>query len=135
MKKLFSIALLSVSFAANAQTKTDTLQLLQRTAALYDLNFTTAEADSMLEGIKENTDVFRQMHKTIPANSMSYPFAYNPAPAGFKIPSAQQKIDWAIPATVALPANRNDLAFYSVAQLSSLIKSKKITSVALTQLF
>ena len=38
-------------------------------------------------------------------------------------------------AKVALPANRNDLAFYNVTQLAALIKSKKITVVELTRFF
>ena len=34
-----------------------------------------------------------------------------------------------------LPANRNELAFYSIPQLASLIKNKKISSVELTKFF
>ena len=121
--------------SATAQTKKDTIALLQRTGALYHLQFTEAEADSMLGGIKEYTEVFTDMHKTAPPNSLLYPFAYEPAPIGFKLPTGQQKIAWNIPANVAMPANKTDLAFYSLPQLASLIKNKKITSVALTQFF
>jgi Asp-tRNA(Asn)/Glu-tRNA(Gln) amidotransferase A subunit family amidase len=34
-----------------------------------------------------------------------------------------------------MPANRNELAFYSIMQLASLVKNKKITSVELTKFF
>jgi hypothetical protein len=44
----------------------------------------------------------------------------------------QQPIKWNIPADVAMPADTNQLAFYSIAQLSSLLHHK-ITSVQLTQ--
>ena len=120
---------------AGAQTKADTIQLLQKTAALYDLQFSGAEADSMTENIREYNEVYTKMHRTLPANDLPYPFAYQPAPAGFVIPTSQQKINWNIPANVLLPANKADLAFYSIPQLASLIKNKKISSVALTQFF
>jgi len=42
---------------------------------------------------------------------------------------------WDIPADVSIPANKNDLAFYSILQLASLVKNKKITSVDLTKFF
>jgi hypothetical protein len=45
----------------------------------------------------------------------------------------QQPIKWNIPADVAMPADTNQLAFYSIAQLSSLLRHHKITSVQLTQ--
>jgi Asp-tRNA(Asn)/Glu-tRNA(Gln) amidotransferase A subunit family amidase len=47
----------------------------------------------------------------------------------------QQSIDWNIPTNINLPKNKSDLAFYTLLELASLIKNKKITSVALTQFF
>jgi Asp-tRNA(Asn)/Glu-tRNA(Gln) amidotransferase A subunit family amidase len=135
MKRLLLACSLFASLPAIAQTKQDTLQLLQRTAGLFHLNFTEPETDSMYEGIREYIDIYSSMHRTMPANSLAYPFAYNPAPPGFSVPTAQQKIIWEIPTNVALPKNRNELAFYSIPQLASLIKSKKISSVELTQFF
>ena len=104
-------------------------------AKLLDLEFTAAEKDSMLDGVRDNAALYRQMHSLPVANSLSYPFAFNPAPAGFVMPVKQEKINWDIPASVALPANKKDLAFYNVLQLASLIKNKKISSVELTKFF
>jgi Asp-tRNA(Asn)/Glu-tRNA(Gln) amidotransferase A subunit family amidase len=75
------------------------------------------------------------MHKEMPKNDLPFPFAFNPAPSGIKVPVNQQKVNWIIPANVTLPANRNDLAFYSIPQLASLIKNKKISSLELTKFF
>jgi Asp-tRNA(Asn)/Glu-tRNA(Gln) amidotransferase A subunit family amidase len=135
MKILFTIiAFVTISFCT-AQTKPDSLRLIKQTAALYDLDFTDAEADSMLDGVNENLATFRSMHKMYPQNSTPYPFAFNPAPYGFKVPVNQQKINWDIPADVQLPKNKDELAFYSVMELASLIKNKKISSVELTTFF
>jgi Asp-tRNA(Asn)/Glu-tRNA(Gln) amidotransferase A subunit family amidase len=135
MKKSICFFLLLFSFQAFSQNHNDTIKLLQQTASLYDLNFTTAEADSMMENIVEWKGIYSKMHETLPKNDLPFPFAFNPAPAGFKVPGNQQKNEWNIPAGVNMPKNKNDLAFYSILQLASLIKNKKITSVDLTNFF
>ncbi len=74
------------------------------------------------------------MHRTFPANNIPFPFAFNPAPYGYAIPSKQETIRWELPEQ-SMPANKAELAFYSIRQLASLIKSKKISSVELTTFF
>lgn len=135
MKYIIALVSLFCSSYLYAQSKPDSILLLQNTGTLYDLGFTGAEADSMLENIAYYKSIYSEMHKDLPKNDLPFPFAFNPAPAGFKVPVIQQKINWNIPANVTLPANRNDLAFYSMTQLASLIKNKKISSVELTKFF
>ncbi|HEV7621749.1 MAG TPA: amidase [Flavisolibacter sp.] len=135
MKKSAIIIFSFICFQSFSQSHTDSIHLLQQTAALYDLQFTVAEADSMLETIKENDLTYQSMHHTLPANNLAYPFAFHPAPPGFKINQVQVKQTWTIPSGISLPANKNDLAFYSILELASLIKNKKISSVALTKFF
>lgn len=135
MKKLFLLLFLYPVLTTSAQTKTDSIKQVRETAGWYDLNFTDAEADSMLGDMKDYKNVYQGMHRTYPKNDLPFPFAFQPAPFGFKIPTNQAKINWNIPANVTLPPNRNDLAFYSIPQLASLIKNKKISSVELTTFF
>lgn len=120
--------------SATAQTKNDSIKLVKDALSLYDLSFTDAEVDSMLDGLKENRDIYYAMHKLYPPNKLAYPFAFNPA-IGKKISPQKTTISWNIPANVPLPANRNELAFYSLPQLASLLKNKKISSVELTTFF
>ncbi|HYF31286.1 MAG TPA: amidase [Chitinophagaceae bacterium] len=135
MKKLvLFFCVYSVAFA-HAQTKNDSIQQVREFARWYDLEYTVAEADSVLGELRDNTNTYRNMHRTYPKNDLPYPFAFQPAPYGYKIPDKQAKINWDIPANVTVPSNRNDLAFYSIPQLASLIKNKKITSVDLTRFF
>jgi Asp-tRNA(Asn)/Glu-tRNA(Gln) amidotransferase A subunit family amidase len=135
MKRLAFVIFLATTIHSFAQTKADTIQLLQQTASLYDLNFTEAEADSMVGNIVYWKSIYAKMHQQLPKNDLLFPFAFNPAPYGFKVPTNQQKIVWDIPANVSLPSNKNDLAFYSILQLASLVKNKKISSVDLTKFF
>lgn len=102
---------------------------------LYDLDFTTAEADSMLGSVENYLATYKALHQTLPNNAIPYPFAFHPAPAGTVIPAAKEKINWQLPAATKMPLNKNDLAFYSLPQLASLLQHKKISSVELTRFF
>lgn len=114
------------------QIDTATVEQAER---LIGLQFTAAEKDSMHDGLKENRVNYDKLHAVPIPNHLAYPFAFQPAPPGCTIDTKQKAITWNIPANVSLPANPNELAFYSVLQLASLIKNKKMTSVELTQFF
>jgi len=135
MKKLLVLLLLISFFFTRAQTKADSIATIQNWAKWYDLDFTNAEADSMMSNLVNFRQSYAKMHQRLPKNDLAFPMAFKPAPVGFKIPMSQQKISWQIPANVSLPKDKNDLAFYSILQLASLIKNKKISSMELTQFF
>ncbi len=134
--RYFMIALLCFALnVANAQTKADSIQQIRNMVKWYDLDFTDAEADSMLGNVSGFYQLYKGMHKTLPTNDIPFPFAFNPAPVGMKVSSKKEKIFWDIPLRTVVPANKNDLAFYSIPQLASLIVNKKISSVDLTKFF
>lgn len=135
MRSLFILLLMALATASGAQTRTDSLQQIRNMAGWYDLEFTEAEADSMLGNLRNYQFLYRSMHRTMPANDLPYPFAFHPAPPGMKISTKKEKIYWDIPLRVELPAKRNELAFYSIMELASLIVNKKISSVDLTRFF
>lgn len=136
MKRFFLfIAVSFFVFKSFSQTHNDSLRFLQQMASWYDLNFTEAEADSLEESVAYSKTVYQQMHKELPANDIPFPLAFNPAPYGFIIPTKQEKINWSLSQNVSLPKSKDELSFYTVTQLASLIKSKKITSVELTRFF
>lgn len=117
-----------------AQRTIDTTAITA-SSRLLDLSFSASETDSMLDGVKENAELYAELHQLPLPNNLSYPFGFDPRPVGFAIPTKQQPVNWNIPANVNVPANRNELAFYSILQLASLVKNKKISSVELTKFF
>jgi Asp-tRNA(Asn)/Glu-tRNA(Gln) amidotransferase A subunit family amidase len=129
------LLLVFVLAAVCARGQTIDTASISRAAFLFDLQLTSAEKDSMVDGIRDNRQNFEKLHRQSTPNSLPYPFAFEPAPAGFKIPVKQLPVNWNIPANVSVPANKNDLAFYSISQLASLIKNKKISSTELTRFF
>jgi Asp-tRNA(Asn)/Glu-tRNA(Gln) amidotransferase A subunit family amidase len=135
MRFLFAAVCCILLAVTNAQTKTDSIQQVRNMVSWYDLDFTDAEADSLLGSVTGFYQLYKGMHKTLPTNDIPFPFAFNPAPAGMKVSTRKEKIFWDIPLRTELPANKNELAFYSIPQLAALIFTKKISSVDLTTFF
>jgi Asp-tRNA(Asn)/Glu-tRNA(Gln) amidotransferase A subunit family amidase len=136
MKKvfiLFSASLLFVvnTFSQDTITKAD----LNTAAKVAALQFTDPEIDSMLGNVRFERSNIENMRKFPLDNGTPMTLAHSPVLPGMTFNKVQQPINWNIPTNVSLPKNKNDLAFYSILQLASLVKNKKITSVALTQFF
>src|SRR5579871_6845304 len=102
---------------------------------MYDVHFNAAQKDSMLDGLEDNLGSFRYLHQNSLPNSSPYTLSFDPVLPGMHFDKKQVPLKWEIPANVSLPANKNELAFYSIPQLASLLKNKKISSVALTKFF
>src|SRR5678815_3177270 len=118
MKKILLLICCIIPFLSWTQNHDDTIRMLKQTAALYDLDYSTAEADSMIGNIVSWKRIYVRMHEQLPRNDMPFPFAFNPAPFGYKIPVTQQKVEWTIPLNVSLPKNKTDLAYYSLIPVS-----------------
>jgi hypothetical protein len=114
---------------ADAITKPD----LSITAKIFDLQFTEQEIDSMYDNVKELNQAVKQLHSLPLDNNVPMSLWQSPLVPGIQFNTNQEPIEWNIPSDEQLPKNKNDLAFYSIPQLASLIKNKKITSVELTQ--
>jgi Asp-tRNA(Asn)/Glu-tRNA(Gln) amidotransferase A subunit family amidase len=118
-------------FAQDTMSKAD----IPAAARLLDLHFTQKEIDTMYEGVKENMVGYQLMHKQSLSNGVPMTLWQSPVLPGMQFSEKQEKINWNIPSNVDLPANKNELAFYSVLQLASLLKNKKISSVELTRFY
>ncbi len=119
-----------------AQTNdTITTTDLSRAANIFGISFTPAERDSMLREVVDNRTAYARM-RILPIDNSVPPSIWQQALLpGMATPAPQQKVKWNIASKLTLPANKNELAFYSVLQLASLIKYKKISSVELTRYF
>lgn len=135
MKQLLFLTCAFFSICTTAQQKPDSIALVRQMAGVYGLEYTPAEADSLLDGLREFTSWYKAQHNTPATNEIPFPFAFNPALMLDMPEEKQLPVKWNIPTSIALPANREELAFYSIPQLASLIKNKKITSLELTRFF
>lgn len=132
MKKILPFLLLFIVCNSQAQTRGDSLKLLKDYLRFADLNLNDNEVDSMFDDVKRNNRLYANMHKLPIPNSQPYPLAFSIEKAKDK---TKTKNKWDIPKGINIPVNKNDLAFYSITELASLIKYKKISSVELTGFF
>ncbi|HEY0896112.1 MAG TPA: amidase, partial [Sphingobacteriaceae bacterium] len=139
-KTTFIVSACSLSFVLggfitqNAGEEKLTVAIVQSAQKLLGLQFSTAEADSMLSGLESQKQDYAELRKLRIANSISPALQFNPIPVGYQFPDQVNSFKVA-PVKVMLPANRDDLAFYTVRELAELLKTGQITSVELTRFF
>jgi Asp-tRNA(Asn)/Glu-tRNA(Gln) amidotransferase A subunit family amidase len=133
MRKLLVFIAVLYAFTAFSQD-TLTTKDIQSAAKLLDLSFTQKEVDTMYEGVKENLAVYRLMHKQSLNNNVPMSLWQSPVLPGMRFNEKQETIKWNLPKQ-KLPSSRDELAYYNILQLASLIKNKKISSVELTKFF
>lgn len=112
-----------------------TTNVIHHAQSLLGLEFTEAEADSMIFDVTDNRRNFEEIRKVPINNEVAPAVAFNPLPIGFTFDKTPSKF---IPSTnpnVKLPINKSDLAFMSVRELAELIRTKQISSLELTQFF
>ena len=102
---------------------------------LFGLNFSEAKRDSMLGGLNDQLVNYEHMRAVHIPNAVPPAILFNPIPAGLKLPTVRTPVRLTPAGRVDLPSRRDDIAFYSIGQLSALLQSKKITSVELTKLY
>ncbi|MDX1627626.1 MAG: amidase, partial [Fulvivirga sp.] len=120
---------------AQKKERTQSIDSLAIVEHYFNLNFTQAERDSMRESINRNLRRIRTIHQYKLENETPMSLVFDPRPNGFEMKTGQSQVNWSIPTAVKMPADINDLAFYTVAELSVLIRSKQISSQALTRFF
>lgn len=135
MRILLLQVLLLIGYCGLTQDSTINKNDIQSTAKLFDLNFTTKEIDTLYADVIDNLANYKAMHKLSLPNSTPLSLWQTPLLPGMKLNTQQVKMNWEIDNSISLPKSKNDLAFYSIEQLASLIKNKKISSLELTKFF
>ncbi len=111
------------------------IEMIAQAQKLIGLEFTPAEADSMLIELKDNRDNYEKIRQISLNNEVSPALYFNPIPMGFEFEKNQKPIRYSTLKNIQIPQNREDLAFYSVRELAELIRTRKITSLELTKFF
>ena len=106
---------------------------------VFNLNFSEEEIEQLLPNVNRTLRGIKELHNYPLDNSTPPALIFRPQnqnnTTGSLAGSLQIAVEWNIPTNVEMPANKEDLAFYTVSELASLIKSRKISSEALTKFF
>ena len=109
---------------------------VKRAQKLYGLDLEKEAIDSMYDYLGRNKRGYEQMRlfssdlNTIPA------ITFDPHPHGFGMPKGEQnRFEINIPKDTKLPQTDEEIAFLSISELASLIKSKQLSSTRLTNIY
>lgn len=82
---------------------------------MFDLHFTNAKRDSMVNQLNANLQFCKYLHGFNLPNSVPFPNWFDPVFPTMTFNTKQQPIKWNIAASVVMPADTNQLAFFTIA--------------------
>jgi len=112
-----------------------TKEMLREAAAVAGLTFTDPQLNAMLAGANKNLSQYKQLREVQLDNSVAPPLYFNPVVPGMKIDRTKREFKMSAPPRVTRPRNLEDVAFWQVAQLAELVRSKQVSSVELTEMY
>lgn len=114
-----------------------TRQMIDNAAAVADVHIADEYKDMMLEGLNSYTEGFEAIYALHIKNEVAPAVIFDPVLPGMKFETERRpmKISAAPSTAASAPKNIEDVAFYSVRQLAELVRTKKISSVALTEMY
>ena len=140
-KTLTLLSACALSFMLGAFITSDdpqkplTADMIAVASQVFGLEFTPAERDSMMDNLNRNRVSYETLRKIPLANDVAPALIFDPLPADFIMPTGANSLKQSSVAGTKLPADRAALAFYTVAQLGELIRTKQISSEELTKFF
>ena len=102
---------------------------------VLNLNFTKDEIDSMHIWLKRSHSGVQAIRKLPLENAVLPRLSFSPIPKEFTYQTTQESIVWPEGEASQLPENLDELAFASLGDLGSLLKSRKLRSVELTRMY
>ena len=108
---------------------------IQSAEKIVGLRFSGKERKLMLENLRRNIRSYEQIREVILENHVPPSIQFNPVLPDMIIDKEPVPFTFSADPEIQVPENLQDLAFYPVTALAQLIRSRKITSVELTNLY
>lgn len=112
-----------------------TADVAEVAARVFGLDFTQSERDSMMDNLNRQRNDYATIRTVDLTNDVAPALYFNPLPTRFTMPTGPSSFKASAVGAVKLPANRDELAFYTVAQLGELIRTRQVSSEELTKFF
>jgi len=133
------IILILASLLSSCKTEQDkntlTLNDVKSTTKTLNLEYTPSQMDTLLLDAQQKIKEYKQIRSAAVENHTPNPLVFQPIPVGAQINISSQKPQFMQAAEIQIPVNKAELAFYTLPELSSLIKNGQITSSALTKFY
>ncbi|HET9284065.1 MAG TPA: amidase [Candidatus Angelobacter sp.] len=114
-----------------------TKEMIDSAAKIADVPIADEYKDMMLEGLNGYVESFDAIYALHIKNEVAPAIIFDPVLPGMKFETARRpaRISSAPNVGGAAPKNLEDVAFYSVRQLAELVRIRKVSSTALTEMY
>ncbi|HKF25346.1 MAG TPA: amidase family protein, partial [Candidatus Acidoferrum sp.] len=135
----FGSTLLPGVLWALADGKTEiTETMIERAAAIADVPVATEQREALLSTLNERIKGYEEIYKLQIPNGVAPALIFDPVLPSTKFETEKRPMKMsAAPALAArgVPTNLEDLCFASARELSELVRSRKVSSLALTEMY
>ena len=102
---------------------------------IFGVDFTAKQIATMQDYLNSNLAGYDSLRAKPLSYDVSPAMQFDPLPSTFEMPEGDSKMQFDFKSQLLLPEDRSELSFFSVEDLSVLIKTRQITSLELTQYF
>lgn len=112
-----------------------TTAMVEQAARLAGLDFSGAELERMLAGVRANLESFRARPAGAIPQDVAPPLHFDPVPPGRSVPTPAAAFALGPRAPVRRPARLEDVAFWPITDLATLIETRQVSCLELTRLY
>jgi Asp-tRNA(Asn)/Glu-tRNA(Gln) amidotransferase A subunit family amidase len=112
-----------------------TLAMLKSAEQIAGIEFTDAEREMLLDDVNLNLARTEKLVSYHLDNSVPSSLRFSPVMPGMKFDTVRRPMKMSKPPDVKRPSNLEDVAFWPVTQLASLIRTRQLRSVELTEMY
>ena len=111
------------------------LAMAKQSVAVAGLDFSEDEVKEMVDGINRNLDSLDEIRKFPIGMNQGPALHFSPMVAGLKIDRSQRPFRMSKPPRLSRPANLEEMAFWPVTHLAHMLRTRKVKSVELTEMY
>jgi len=115
-----------------------TKEMIGNAADIADVAIPDDLRDAMLESLDQNRKNYEEIYKLHIPNSVAPAYVFDPVLPGMKFETVKRPLRMSGAPALNIsgaPKNLEDLAFYTVRQLAELVRTRKVSSAALTEMY
>ncbi|HZY43853.1 MAG TPA: amidase, partial [Anaerolineae bacterium] len=121
--------------ADEEKKQTITPEMIAVAEKAIGLTFTPAERELMLDGINEQLSDLEKIRSVSINNTVPSPLHFDPRLPSMQFDHQKYRSKFSRPRAPQVPETLEELAFCSIGELAALIRSRKVTSLALTRMY
>jgi Asp-tRNA(Asn)/Glu-tRNA(Gln) amidotransferase A subunit family amidase len=125
----------TVLYAMAEQHKDISKAMIADAALVAGLEFDEKQIDMMADDLKNRLRAYDSIHDLKIANGVSPALVFDPVLPGMSYQQAKRPMRMSRMAAPGTPKSIEDVAFFSVRQLAELVRTKKVSSSALTDMY